>query len=99
MYCRKKLGRRLLFDKSGNDDQERSLLSKLKQHYGGQFTSKMEGMLTDIVVAKDNQSKYDVYISMNPELHPSVELNVQVLTTGYWPTYKSSDINLPSEMV
>ncbi|OEL38156.1 Cullin-1 [Dichanthelium oligosanthes] len=95
----KKLGRRLLFDKSGNDEQERSLLSKLKQYFGGQFTSKMEGMLTDIFLAKDNQSKYDEYINQNPELHPWVDLSVQVLTTGYWPTYKSSEINLPSEMV
>ncbi|KAG2597627.1 cullin-1-like [Panicum virgatum] len=98
-FHRKKLGRRLLFDKSGNDEQERSLLSKLKQHFGGQFTSKMEGMLNDICAAKENQAKYDEYISTNPELHPSVDLSVQVLTTGYWPTYKSSDINLPSEMV
>ncbi|CAO2162479.1 unnamed protein product [Urochloa humidicola] len=98
-FHRKKLGRRLLFDKSGNDEQERSLLSKLKQYFGGQFTSKMEGMLTDVALAKDNQSKYENFISNNPELNPSVDLSVQVLTTGYWPTYKSSEMNLPSEMV
>ncbi|CAN6205668.1 unnamed protein product [Urochloa humidicola] len=98
-FHRKKLGRRLLFDKSGNDEQERSLLSKLKQYFGGQFTSKMEGMLTDVFLAKDNLVKYEEFISNNPELHPSVELSVQVLTTGYWPTYKSSEINLPSQMV
>ena len=42
---RKKLARRLLFDKSANDDHERSILTKLKQQCGGQFTSKMEGMV------------------------------------------------------
>ncbi|CAL5083358.1 unnamed protein product [Urochloa decumbens] len=98
-FHRKKLGRRLLFDKSGNDEQERSLLSKLKQYFGGQFTSKMEGMLTDVILAKDNIVKFEEFISNNPELNPSVDLSVQVLTTGYWPTYKSSEINLPSEMV
>lgn len=98
-HCRKKLGRRLLFDKGGNDEQERNLLSKLKHYFGGQFTSKMEGMLTDMSVAKDNQSKYEQHINDKPQLHPSVDLSVQVLTTGFWPTYKSSDINLPSEMV
>ncbi|CAH1420143.1 unnamed protein product [Lactuca virosa] len=41
----KKLARRLLFDKSANDEHERSILTKLKQQCGGQFTSKMEGML------------------------------------------------------
>ena len=47
MTCdRKKLARRLLFDKSANDDHERSILTKLKQQCGGQFTSKMEGMVS-----------------------------------------------------
>lgn len=43
---RKKLARRLLFDKSANDDHERSILSKLKQQCGQQFTVKMEGMVS-----------------------------------------------------
>ncbi|KAI9072970.1 hypothetical protein K1719_045062 [Acacia pycnantha] len=41
---RKKLARRLLFDKSANDDHERFILTKLKKQCGGQFTSKMEMM-------------------------------------------------------
>ncbi|GKF22830.1 auxin-resistance protein 6, partial [Tanacetum coccineum] len=41
----KKLSRRLLFNKSANDDHERLILSKLKQQCGGQFTFKMEGMI------------------------------------------------------
>ncbi|CAK7333141.1 unnamed protein product [Dovyalis caffra] len=40
---RKKLARRLLFYKSANDDHERSILTKLKQQCGGQFTSKTNG--------------------------------------------------------
>ena len=46
MADRKKLARRLLFDKSANDDHERCILTKLKQQCGGQFTSKMEGMVS-----------------------------------------------------
>ena len=49
-FCRKKLARRLLFDKSANDDHERSILTKLKQQCGGQFTSKMEGMVSEMFV-------------------------------------------------
>ncbi|KAL6884673.1 hypothetical protein ACP4OV_010609 [Aristida adscensionis] len=98
-FHRKKLGRRLLFDKSGNDDHERSMLSKLKQYFGGQFTSKMEGMLNDLIMAREHQTRYEDYVGINPEAHPRVDLSVTVLTTGYWPTYKTADINLPSEMV
>ncbi|KAK7850633.1 cullin-1 [Quercus suber] len=45
-FYRKKFARRLLFDKSAIDDHERSFLTKLKQQCGGQFTSKMEGMVS-----------------------------------------------------
>ena len=45
MVGRKKLARGFLFDKSANDDHERCILTKLKQQCGGQFTSKMEGMV------------------------------------------------------
>jgi cullin 1 len=96
---RKKLARRLLFDKSANDEHERSILTKLKQQCGGQFTSKMEGMVTDLTVARDHQTKFEEFISTHSELNPGIDLAVTVLTTGFWPTYKSFDINLPAEMV
>ncbi|EPS72233.1 hypothetical protein M569_02525, partial [Genlisea aurea] len=96
---RKKLARRLLFDKSANDDHERSILTKLKQQCGGQFTSKMEGMVTDLTLARENQTHFEEYLSHNPNASPGIDLTVTVLTTGFWPSYKSFDLNLPAEMV
>nr|GEU89074.1 cullin-1 isoform X1 [Tanacetum cinerariifolium] len=98
-FYRKKLARRLLFDKSANVEHERSILTKLKQQRGGQFTSKMEGMLTDLALAKENQSHFTEYLANNTEVIPGIDLTVTVLTTGFWPTYKSADLNLPEEMV
>ncbi|KAI4311171.1 hypothetical protein MLD38_036087 [Melastoma candidum] len=98
-FYRKKLARRLLFDKSANDDHERSILTKLKQQCGGQFTSKMEGMVTDLTLAKENQASFEEYLSNNANANPGVDLTVTVLTTGFWPSYKSFDLNLPAEMV
>ncbi|CAN1834125.1 CUL1 [Linum perenne] len=98
-FYRKKLARRLLFERSANEEHEKSILTKLKQQCGGQFTSKMEGMVTDLTLAKDNQSEFENYLSNNPNTHPGIDLSVNVLTTGFWPSYKSSDLNLPSEMV
>lgn len=98
-FYRKKLARRLLFDRSANDDHERSILTKLKQQCGGQFTSKMEGMVTDLTLARENQTSFEEYLSNNQNAHPGIDLSVTVLTTGFWPSYKSSDLNLPSEMV
>lgn len=96
-FYRKKLSRRLLFDKSANDDHERLILTKLKQQCGGQFTSKMEGMVTDLTLAKENQNHFQEYL--NPDATPGIDLAVTVLTTGFWPSYKSSDLSLPEELV
>lgn len=59
---RKKLARRLLFDKSANDDHERSILTKLKQQCGGQFTSKMEGMVSYCVRSPSSLSEVYMHI-------------------------------------
>lgn len=40
-FYRKKLARRLLNDRSSSDEHERSILSRLKQQCGAQFTSKV----------------------------------------------------------
>ncbi|KAL7123841.1 hypothetical protein ABFS83_14G009800 [Erythranthe nasuta] len=98
-FYRKKLARRLLFDKSANDEHERSILTKLKQQCGGQFTSKMEGMVTDLTLARENQTSFEEYLGNNPNANPGIDLTVTVLTTGFWPSYKSFDLNLPAEMV
>ncbi|KAK9713588.1 hypothetical protein RND81_06G037600 [Saponaria officinalis] len=98
-FYRKKLSRRLLFDKSANDEHERSILTKLKQQCGGQFTSKMEGMITDLTLARENQSHFEDYLQQNPNVVPGLDLTVTVLTTGFWPNYKSSDLTVPPEMV
>ncbi|CAJ2667128.1 unnamed protein product [Trifolium pratense] len=98
-FYRKKLARRLLFDRSANDDHEKCILTKLKQQCGGQFTSKMEGMIVDLTLARDNQLKFQEYLNENSDVNPGIDLTVTVLTTGFWPSYKSFDLRLPSEMV
>ncbi|KAF7825376.1 Cullin-1 [Senna tora] len=95
----KKLARRLLFDRSANEDHERSILTKLKQQFGGQFTSKMEGMITDLTLARDHQTSFEKYLYNNSQVNLGIDLTVSVLTTGFWPSYKSFGLNLPSEMV
>ena len=97
-FYRKKLSKRLLFDRSANEDHERSMLARLKQQCGAQFTSKMEGMVTDLQLAKDNQARFEQYISTNPEKKPPLDLTVNVLTTGFWPSYPQNDLAVPESM-
>ncbi|KAG6537039.1 hypothetical protein ZIOFF_002117 [Zingiber officinale] len=97
-FYRKKLARRLLFDKSANEDYERSILTKLKQQNGAHFTSKLEGMVTDMTLARETQADFKEYLQCNPRTNPGIDLSVTVLTTGFWPSYRSSDFHLPFEM-
>ena len=55
--------------------------------------------VTDLTLARENQSSFENYLSEHSQLHPGIDLTVTVLTTGFWPSYKSSDLALPAEMV
>ncbi|XP_062144130.1 cullin-1-like isoform X2 [Alnus glutinosa] len=97
-FYRKKLARRLLFDRSANEEHEKSILTKLKQQRGVQFKSKMEGMVTDLTLGRENQN-FEDYHCNNTNVNPGIDLTVRVLTTGFWPSYKLFDLSLPPEMV
>ena len=55
--------------------------------------------VTDLTLARENQTNFEEYLGQNPDASPGLDLTVTVLTTGFWPSYKSSDLNLPAEMV
>lgn len=71
----------------------------LKELFGGQFTSKMEGMAADLIVGTEHQTGYKEYLKKHPEFDPSINMAVTVLTMGSWPSYKNIDMTLPAEMV
>jgi len=73
------------------------MIQKLKMNCGAQFTSKLEGMITDLSLAADWQKKFKVHVE-NMKEKPQMEFNVTVLTTGYWPSYQATDANLTPEM-
>jgi len=97
-FYKKQLAKRLLLARSSSDDAERAMIAKLKLRCGAQFTSKLEGMVTDMNLSSDMQSAFSEHIR-DKEIKLDTDLSVQVLTTGFWPTYKSDDLNLPSEML
>eukprot|EP00268_Persea_americana_P021633 TRINITY_DN21562_c0_g1_i2.p5 TRINITY_DN21562_c0_g1~~TRINITY_DN21562_c0_g1_i2.p5 ORF type:complete len:100 (-),score=18.89 TRINITY_DN21562_c0_g1_i2:670-969(-) len=57
-YYKQHLAKRLLSDKTVSDDAERSLKLKLKTECGSQFTSKLEGMFTDMKTSQDTMQGF-----------------------------------------
>jgi cullin-4 len=39
------------------------------------------------------------YINLKSSFESSIDLTVNILTMGYWPTYPLVEVNLPKEMV
>ena len=56
-------------------------------------------MLTDLALANDESKKFAAYCETNGQLEQSsVEFNITVLTTSYWPTYKTFQLQIPREI-
>ncbi|KAF4716415.1 hypothetical protein FOZ63_015318, partial [Perkinsus olseni] len=89
---RNQLAKRLLYDTSASDEAEKNVIQKLKMKCGAQFTSKLEGMITDISLASDMQKQFREYLSHRDSQadYGNIDFSVTVLTTGFWPTYHVS---------
>ncbi|XP_071034184.1 cullin-3-A [Parasteatoda tepidariorum] len=89
-YYKQHLAKRLLLNKSVSDDSEKNMISKLKTECGCQFTSKLEGMFKDMSVSNTMMEEFKTHISTSGTNLYNVDLNVRVLTTGFWPTQSAT---------
>lgn len=95
-YYRRQLSKRLLVSSSTNHDAERSLIAKLKMRCGASFTSKLEGMIKDKNLSEDLQNSFKEYCKSKGEL--SIDFTPKVLTTGFWPNFKTDQLTIPPEL-
>ena len=107
-YYKNHLAKRLLGNKSGSDEAERAMVSLLKAECGYQFTSKLEGMFNDMRISKETAEKYRSHkkslgsgnISNDSRDEENggkvVDVEVSVLTTGYWPSQNVEPCTLPA---
>uniref|UniRef100_A0AAQ4PS22 Cullin 4A n=1 Tax=Gasterosteus aculeatus aculeatus TaxID=481459 RepID=A0AAQ4PS22_GASAC len=93
-FYKKDLAKRLLVGKSASVDAEKSMLSKLKHECGAAFTSKLEGMFKDMELSKDIMIQF----KQNQSGPSNIELTVNILTMGYWPSYIPMEVHLPPEV-
>uniref|UniRef100_A0A3B4AU85 Cullin family profile domain-containing protein n=1 Tax=Periophthalmus magnuspinnatus TaxID=409849 RepID=A0A3B4AU85_9GOBI len=61
---------------------------------GAAFTSKLEGMFKDMELSKDIM----VQFKQCQNIPGNIELTVNILTMGYWPTYVPMEVHLPPEV-
>ena len=82
------LAKRLVHTSSVSDDAETSMISKLKEACGFEYTNKLQRMFQDIQLSKDLNSQYkDWYEKLlgDGDDKKSLDPSFQVLGTGFWP--------------
>uniref|UniRef100_A0AAY3ZYH4 Cullin-1 n=1 Tax=Denticeps clupeoides TaxID=299321 RepID=A0AAY3ZYH4_9TELE len=95
-FYAKMLAKRLVHQNSASDDAEASMISKLKQACGFEYTSKLQRMFQDIGVSKDLNEQFKKHLSNSESL--DLDFGIQVLSSGSWPFQQSCTFTLPSEL-
>ncbi|XP_018022062.1 cullin-1 [Hyalella azteca] len=99
-FYSKMLAKRLVQHMSASDDAEASMISKLKQACGFEYTSKLQRMFQDIGVSKDLNEQFRKHLGNSVSSGETLDLDfsVQVLSSGSWPFQQGQSFTLPPQM-
>ena len=91
------LARRLVHSNSSSDDAETSMISKLKEACGFEYTNKLQRMFQDMQISKDLNSGFREHVSSLGT--KGLDSSYSILGTGFWPlTAPNTTFNPPEEI-
>lgn len=82
------LAKRLVHTSSVSDDAETSMISKLKEACGYEYTNKLQRMFQDVQISKDLNASYKDFeekVLQDNDQKRTVDSTYQILGTGFWP--------------
>ncbi|KAF2762209.1 Cullin-domain-containing protein [Pseudovirgaria hyperparasitica] len=82
------LAKRLVQTSSASDDAETSMISKLKEACGFEYTNKLQRMFQDMQISKDLNSSYkdwQMKLLGEEDRKLAVDATYSILGTGFWP--------------
>ncbi|EHK21347.1 uncharacterized protein TRIVIDRAFT_170804 [Trichoderma virens Gv29-8] len=92
------LARRLVHSNSSSDDAETSMISKLKEACGFEYTNKLQRMFQDMQISKDLNKEFRDHLETVGNTK-AVDSTFSILGTGFWPlTPPSTNFIPPSEI-
>ncbi|OJJ49911.1 hypothetical protein ASPZODRAFT_156939 [Penicilliopsis zonata CBS 506.65] len=102
-FYSKMLAKRLVHVNSVSDDAETSMISKLKEACGFEYTNKLQRMFQDIQISKDLNANYRDWqekVLDDEDRKKLLDSHFQVLGTGFWPLNPpTTDFLAPPEIV
>lgn len=87
-FYSKTLAKRLVNGTSASGDAETSMISKLKDASGFEYTNKLQRMFQDMQTSKDLNQAYEDWRNSNidkEDRKDEVDAYYQILGTGFWP--------------
>lgn len=98
------LARRLVQTTSSSDDAETSMISKLKEACGFEYTNKLQRMFQDMQISKDLNSGYKAFEAKLVEGDDTtagvIDATYSILGTGFWPlNAPTTSFSPPPEIV
>ncbi|KAJ6013585.1 cullin [Penicillium herquei] len=87
-FYSKALAKRLVHVSSVSDDAETSMISKLKEACGFEYTNKLQRMFQDIQISKDLNASYKDWqdkVLDDDDRKRMTDAHFHVLGTGFWP--------------
>ncbi|KAI0055375.1 Cullin-domain-containing protein [Artomyces pyxidatus] len=79
-----KLSKRLIHGVSASDEAEASMISKLKEACGFEYTNKLQRMFTDMSLSKDLTDQFKGRMEQNHD-DMDITFSIMVLGTNFWP--------------
>ncbi|KAI5814214.1 Cullin [Pyronema omphalodes] len=102
-FYSKMLAKRLVNFTSASDDAETSMIGKLKEACGFEYTNKLQRMFQDMQISKDLNDAYKVWLEDRPQTDSSaaaVDFSCQVLGTSFWPLNPpATPFNIPEVII
>lgn len=96
-FYAKMLAKRLIHSQSVSMDSEESMINKLKQACGHEFTSKLHRMFTDVKISNDLNDSFSDWLKNDKRDLGGINFNIFVLQAGAWPLAQnlSSPFSMP----
>ncbi|CCO26304.1 Cullin-1 Short=CUL-1 [Rhizoctonia solani AG-1 IB] len=96
-----KLSKRLIHGVSASDESEASMIAKLKEACGFEYTNKLQRMFTDMQLSKDLTDQFKERMEV---AHDAADLDVafsaMVLGTNFWPlNAPAHNFNIPKNIL
>ncbi|KAI1811543.1 Cullin-domain-containing protein [Poronia punctata] len=93
------LARRLVHTTSSSDDAETSMISKLKEACGFEYTNKLQRMFQDMQISKDLNTGFREYTRGLQLEKPALDSSYSILGTSFWPLMApNTTFNPPAEI-